>query len=343
MVAVPHNNYHGAVADEIEGLVTVYEDGHVERAPVMPTVESSTSPLRGPGDVTWSDVTLCRVTGLWARLFVPDPDPDPDPAGEPPRLPVVVYFHGGGFCVGSAAWRCYHDFAARLAASAGCAVASVDYRLAPEHPLPAAYDDGAAAVDALLLRAARLEPRCDPSRVVLCGDSAGAAIAYHVAARLCECHAEAPGWLRGVALVQPFFGGQARTASEESEEKEEEQRSVLSLGRSDGYCRRLALPRGCDRDHPWCNPVGLGGAWRVIRRLPRTLVCAAGMDVLRDRNAEFCAAMKSAGNCVESRVYAGVGHAFQLLGRSHVSKVRTHEMLMHIRDFIWDTIYITNM
>nr|CAD1825239.1 unnamed protein product [Ananas comosus var. bracteatus] len=296
MVADPHNNYHGAVADEIEGLVTVYEDGHVERAPVMPTVAASTSPLRGPGDVTWRDVTLCRVTGLWARLFVPDPDPDRAAAGEPPRLPVVVYFHGGGFCVGSAAWRCYHDFAARLAASAGCAVASVDYRLAPSTPSP--------------------PPTTTERRPSTRSSSAG--------------RGSSPAVLRGAGEDGVGGVGGERGGAELVDTQPGEIGRLLAAGAA-------ARVRPGVRDHPWCNPVGLGGAWRV-RRLPRTLVCAAGMDVLRDRNVEFCAAMKSAGNCVESRVYAGVGHAFQLLGRSHVSKVRTHEMLMHIRDFIWDTI-----
>ncbi|VAI23245.1 unnamed protein product [Triticum turgidum subsp. durum] len=73
-----------------------------------------------------------------ARLYLPHIDPaKPDNA----KLPVLVYYHGGGFCLGSAFNPTFHAYFNNLAALAGVLVVSVEYRLAPEHPVPAAYAD----------------------------------------------------------------------------------------------------------------------------------------------------------------------------------------------------------
>ncbi|CAN6307226.1 unnamed protein product [Urochloa humidicola] len=337
------NGGHGPVVEEIHGLIRVYKDGHVERLPAIPDVPctwGATAP-GAPGGVAARDVVVDRSTGVWARLYAPVT------AAGSGRLPVVVYFHGGGFCVGSAAWSCYHEFLAQLAARACCAVMSVDYRLAPEHRLPAAFDDGLSAVRWLRHQAAAMSAaahdevswwraRCDFGRVFLMGDSAGASIAFHVAARVGQGHSGALGpvlAIRGAVLVQPFFGGEARTASEKS--MAQPPRSALTLPTSDCYWR-LALPAGAGRDHPWCNPVSRGrGAPRLeALPLPPVLVCVSEADILRDRNLELCRALRRGGKSVEQAVYGGVGHAFQVLHNCHLSQPRTQEMLAHIRAFI---------
>ncbi|PKA64878.1 putative carboxylesterase 17 [Apostasia shenzhenica] len=174
---------HNPVVEEIPGLIRLYKDGHVERLPAVPEVPPSLLAVSG---VASADVDINPSAGLWARIY--------SPTHPQPPLPVIVYFHGGGFCVGSAAWRCYHDFLSRLAVSAASVVVSVNYRLAPENRLPAAYDDGLAAVKWLQqppavgvsgigsLGSWRL--RCSFDSVFLAGDSAGGAIAYNVALRL---------------------------------------------------------------------------------------------------------------------------------------------------------------
>ncbi|PAN50532.1 hypothetical protein PAHAL_9G526100 [Panicum hallii] len=326
---------HGPVVEEIHGLIRVYKDGHVERPPAIPDVPCTwggTAP-GAPGGVAARDVVVDRATGVWARLYAPV-------AGG--GLPVVVYFHGGGFCVGSAAWSCYHEFLAQLAARAGCAVMSVDYRLAPEHRLPAAFDDGLAAVRWLRHQAqAAAAPdevswwraRCAFDRVFLMGDSAGANIAFHVAARLGQGHlgALSPLAVRGAVLVQPFFGGEVRTASERT--MAQPPRSALTLPTSDTYWR-LALQAGAGRDHPWCNPLSRAAPSLEALPLPPLLVCVSEADVLRDRNLELCRALRRAGKGVEQAVYGGVGHAFQVLHNCHLSQPRTQEMLAHIKAFV---------
>ncbi|XP_047086101.1 probable carboxylesterase 17 [Lolium rigidum] len=331
---------HGAVVEEIHGLIRVHKDGHVERLPAIPDVPCTWGSTAAGSGVLARDVVVDRATGVWARLYAP--------ANAPSKVPVVVYFHGGGFCVGSAAWSCYHEFLAQLPAKAGCAVMSVDYRLAPEHRLPAAFDDGMAAVRWLRQQAghghgrssasdevAWWRGRCRFDRVFLMGDSAGASIAFHVAARLGQGQLGGltPLCVKGAILIQPFFGGEARTASEKT--TPQPPRSALSLATSDSYWR-MALSAGSagGRDHPWCNPLSRGAPRLETLPLPPVLVCVAEADILRDRNLELCRALRKSGKSVEQATYGGVGHAFQVLHNYHLSQPRTQEMLAHIRAFV---------
>ncbi|KAM3314395.1 hypothetical protein ACQJBY_033310 [Aegilops geniculata] len=326
---------HGAVVEEIHGLIRVYKDGHVERLPAIPDVPCTWGSTAATSGVLARDVAVDRATGVWARLYAP--------AAAAGKVPVVVYFHGGGFSVGSAAWSCYHEFVAQLPARAGCAVMSVDYRLAPENRLPAAFDDGLTALRWLRQQAGRnaaasdeaswWRSRCRFDRVFLMGDSAGAAIAFHVAARVGQGQlgALAPLSVKGAVLIQPFFGGEARTASEKS--MPQPPGSALSLSTSDSYWR-MALPAGAGRDHPWCNPLARGAPRLESLALPPVLVCISEADILRDRNLELCRALRKAGKSVEQATYGGVGHAFQVLHNCHLSQPRTQEMLAHIRAFV---------
>lgn len=315
------------LVEEVEGIIRVYKDGYVERFSVVPSVSCAVASELG---VVAKDAVIDKFTNLWARIYAPIRH------GKP--LPVVVYFHGGGFCVGSAAWGCYHDFLANLASKAGCVVISVNYRLAPENRLPAAYDDGRNAV--LWVRQQALEGsgeqqwwlgRCHFSSLYLAGDSAGANIAHNVATRLSSDIGTvflSPLCLKGTILIQPFFGGEARTQSEKL--NQQPANSVLSLAASDAYWR-LSLPAGAGRDHPWSNPLSKGAASCGVKSM---MVCIAEMDILKDRNLEFCAAMAAEGKRVEKVVYRGVGHAFQILHNLKLSQARTQELMSHLKAFI---------
>ena len=313
MTIDPYNtNIHGPVVDEVEGLIKVYKDGHVERSQLVPCVGPSLPLELG---VACSDIYIDKLTNVWARLYVP--------VDTNSKLPLLVYFHGGGFCVGSASWSCYHEFLARLSASSRCIIMSVNYRLAPENPLPAAYEDGVKAI--LWLKKARNDnlwsKLCDFGKIFLAGDSAGGNIAHHVAARLQTVDALIqPLKIEGTILIQPFFGGEARTESERRVENNMKS-SVLTLAASDAWWR-LALPRDANREHPYCKPV---------KMKTRTLVCVAEMDVLMDREIEMCDGNEE---MIKRVVYEGVGHAFQILGKSQLAHTMTLEMLCHIDDFI---------
>ena len=118
-----------------------------------------------PADVAAAEVTLGGVPAI--ELTVTGNAADP----------TVLYFHGGGYAAGSARTGTY--LAAELARRAGGRALSVDYRLAPEHPYPAAVEDGLAAYAGLL------ESGVSPARVLVAGDSAGGglAVAMLLAAR----------------------------------------------------------------------------------------------------------------------------------------------------------------
>jgi acetyl esterase/lipase len=112
-------------------------------------------------------------------------------ATERPR--AVLYLHGGGYVVGSA--RMYRVLAAHLSRAAGAVVFTLDYRLAPEHPYPAALDDAVAAFDDLVERAGFA-----PDRIALVGDSAGGGLAVAAARKLTDA-GRRPGAL---ALLSPW-------------------------------------------------------------------------------------------------------------------------------------------
>ncbi|KVH97579.1 Alpha/beta hydrolase fold-3 [Cynara cardunculus var. scolymus] len=312
------------VVEEIGGLIRVYKDGHVERPHIVPRVMCTLPPELG---VTCRDLVIDKFTKVWARFYVPKRNE---------KLPLLVYFHGGGFCVGSAAWSCYHEFLAILATKVGCVIMSVDYRLAPENPLPAAYEDGQKALMWLKQQALSassnkwwLNHYCDFSSVFLGGDSAGGNIAHNVTLRLGADWAQLkPLILKGNILIQPFFGGEARMSSEKF--MVQPPGSALNLEASDTYWR-LSLPKGANRDHEWCNP----GAKRSMKwERMRYMVCVSEMDILKDRNMEFGGLLRNIGIEVEDVVYKGVGHAFQILDKSQVSQVRTQEMIADIKAFI---------
>ncbi|TQD76612.1 hypothetical protein C1H46_037860 [Malus baccata] len=362
----PHDQQYETVIEEIEGLIKVYKDGHVERPQIVPCVTGAVAPELG---VTSKDVVIDKFTNIWSRFYVPKCQEN-----NKMKLPLLVYFHGGGFCVGSAAWSCYHDFLAKLASKLGCLIMSLNYRLVPEHPLPAAYEDGFNSImwlkqQALSQRGANnnntwWSTQCDFSRIFLVGDSAGANIAHNVATRLYTrggsvfespstdqyrlhqsnsyrpCDEEIisstkPLIVKGTILLQPFFGGEARTSSEKYN-MVKQPRSVLSVAASDAYWR-LALPCGANRDHPFCNPMKSSGDGGTLKAGWPTMVCISEMDILKDRNLEFCEALRKRGDGkmkVEYVVYKGVGHAFQVLDKSELSKTRSHEMINHIKAFV---------
>jgi acetyl esterase len=112
---------------------------------------------------------------------------------------ALVYFHGGGFAVGEP--RYWRDVACELVRSGGFAVVLVDYRLAPEHPFPAAYEDGVAVVRYLRERGSSLG--IDPQRIAIGGDSAGANLALAVSAALTS--AGKRSWLAAVLLIYGVY------------------------------------------------------------------------------------------------------------------------------------------
>ncbi|KAK1681743.1 hypothetical protein QYE76_042591 [Lolium multiflorum] len=119
------------VVEDCRGTLQLMSDGTVRRSGELPAVLLVDVP-DGDLGVEWRDVTYNQEHDLNARLY----QPRHLGAANDGRLPVVAYFHGGGFCIGSGRWPCFHAWCLRLASELPAVVLSFDYRLAPEHRLP---------------------------------------------------------------------------------------------------------------------------------------------------------------------------------------------------------------
>ncbi|XP_066393387.1 carboxylesterase 15-like [Miscanthus floridulus] len=307
------------VAEDLFGFLRVLSDGTVLRSPAGPVFCPTTFPGSHPS-VEWKEAVYDKAKNLHVRMYKPTPTPTAS-AGKKKKLPVLVHFHGGGFCLGSCTWANVHEFCLRLAADAGAVVLSAGYRLAPEHRLPAAFDDGAgfmrwlrdqsaggAASDGWLAEAA------DFGRVFVTGDSAGGTIAHHLAVRAGSGSGSAaaepepgPVTVRGYVLFMPFFGGVRRTVSE-AECPEE---AFPNLDLVDRFWR-LSLPTGATRDHPVANPFGPDSPDLGSVDFPPVLVVVGGLDLIRDRTVDYAERLVAMGKPVELAEFAGKPHGFYL-------------------------------
>ncbi|XP_061349068.1 carboxylesterase 1-like [Gastrolobium bilobum] len=260
------------------------------------TLPSSDTTL--PISVLTKDVTINQSNNTWLRLFLPRkaiPVHGYSTSNQNHKLPLIVYFHGSGFIITSAASTMSHDFCVNMAESIEAVVASVEYRLAPEHRLPAAYDD---AMETLVWITSSqdewLTHYVDYSNCYLMGSSAGATIAYYAGLRAAQevDHLE-PLKIQGLILRQPFFGGTKRSGSELRHEND----PVLPLCVSD-LLWELALPIGVDREHEYCN-LRAENCLEKLDKIEvlgwRVLVSGNGGDPLVDREKELVKLMEEKG------------------------------------------------
>lgn len=213
-------------------------------------------------------------------------------------LPALVFFHGGGWVVGN---RDTHDVLCRsLCTESGCAVYSVEYRLAPEHRFPAAFEDACTAVTALAARADEL--RMDPRRLAVGGDSAGGNLATAAALALRDA---APGLVSAQLLVYPVTDLSAQTLSYETCA----QGYVLSA-------RDMHYFRG----HYVADPADWGD-WRAsplkaptLAGLPPTLLLTAGYDPLHDEGRLYADRLAQDGVAVQYLCFERQMHGFLGMG-----------------------------
>lgn len=296
-------------ADEVEecrGVLRVFRDGSIVRTPNP----SFTVPVRDDGSVDWKDAQFDAANDLRLRLYKPRRRLPSDG----PKFPVFYYFHGGGFCIGSRTWPNFQNYCLRLAAELHAVVVAPDYRLAPEHRLPAAIDDGFAAVEWLRRQAASPDPdpwlaeAADFGRVFISGDSAGGNIAHNLAVRFGSAAGRAeldPVRIRGFVLLMPFFGGTRRTKSEAECPVD----AFLNRELNDRYWR-LSLPPGATTDHPLVNPIGPESPNLGPVEFDPMLVVVGERDLLRDRAAEYAKRLKEWGKPVELADFKGQQHGF---------------------------------
>lgn len=208
-------------------------------------------------------------------------------------LPTVLYFHGGGWVIGSLEG---YDLACRyFCARSGCAVVSVDYRLAPEHKFPAAIDDGVAAFRWLATEAASLG--LDPDRIVLAGDSAGGTIAAVAAQELrSEPHPPCLQW-----LIYPATDLRGDTPSHKS------CGDGFLLTKADmEWFRGQYLNAPDEVDDPRASPLRAAD----LSGVAPALVFTAGFDPLRDEGKAYATQLSAAGVKTIHREFDTLIHGF---------------------------------
>jgi len=213
-------------------------------------------------------------------------------------LPALVYFHGGGWTIGDLDT---HDTLCRqLANGARCAVFSVDYRLAPEHPFPAAVDDCIAATAYVARNAGTLA--IDARRIAVGGDSAGSNLATVVAL---DARDRGGPRLAFQLLIYPATDQRMQHASHR-----ENGEGYLLTRQAIEFFRGGYLPRREDwtdwRASPLLAPSLAG--------LPPAYVLTAGFDPLRDEGREYCERLKREGVEATYRQYDDMVHGFVLFG-----------------------------
>ncbi|PWA77145.1 alpha/Beta hydrolase fold protein [Artemisia annua] len=332
------------VIDHVSGWMTMYDDGCVERTFTGPPQFKFMSDPVAPhahfiDGVAVHDISINDDSNLRVRIYVPEVL-DTNTA----KLPIILHFHGGGFCISQADWFMYYNIYTRLAREAGAVIVSPFLRLAPEHRLPAAIDD---AYNTLLwlkdladhktnqslgtnqhIRDS-LSTKGDFTRVFLIGDSSGGNIVHQVAKKASEENLN-PLKLAGAIPVHPGFLRSVKSKSE----MEKAESPFLTLDMLYKFLN-LGLPEGSTRDHPITCPMddSLEGL-----DLPPYLLCVAEEDLVIATNMEFYEALKKSGKNVELLVSNGVGHSFYLnkvaIDFDPVTSKQTNKLIEGIVNFV---------
>jgi acetyl esterase len=213
-------------------------------------------------------------------------------------LPALVFFHGGGWTIGDLDT---HDVLCRqLAVGARCAVFSVDYRLAPEHPFPAAVEDCYRATRYVFCHAEELD--IDAGRIAVGGDSAGANLAAVVALMARD---EGGPPLACQLLIYPATDQRCQMPSHERNGQ-----GYLLTTEGIRYFRASYLPDAKDRIDWRASPLLAASH----ARLPPAFLLTAGYDPLVDEGAAYARRLAAAGVNVAHREYPDMVHGFILFG-----------------------------
>ncbi|MCB9940527.1 MAG: alpha/beta hydrolase [Planctomycetaceae bacterium] len=233
------------------------------------------------------------------------------------ELPVVIYYHGGGWVLGNLDT---HDSLCRhLAKQAKCVVVAVDYRLAPDAKFPAAFDD---CFDATAYVSQHAEEfNVDPSRLVVAGDSAGGNLAAAVAIRAAEVGLPA---IRSQVLIYPVVEPQFETES------------YLAHSEGFGLTRRTMMwfwEQYLGHEDHTASPYAVPSRATNHSELPPAHVITAEYDVLLTEGESYAARLQAAGVPTTIRRYDGMIHGFvHFSGVFDVGKQAVSDLAEHLRE-----------
>lgn len=282
------------------------------RDPLDDQVAAVVDEVAAMGVPEWHRLSVPAARRLEAELFTPE-DPPPvavvrdlafdGPAGEvpvrvyrdaEPPAPAVVFYHGGGWTLGTL--DSSGDLCRRLTRRAGCLVVSVDYRLAPEHPFPAPLEDAYAALEWTAEAATDLGG--NPDRLSVAGTSAGGGLAAAVARRATE-HG-GPALDHQVLLYPMLDRDQSRDSYAENAD------GPLLTAADIAWFWEQYCPSPVTAANPYAAPLRADG----FAGLPPATVVTAGNDPLRDEGVAYAEVLDAAGVPVAHRHYPSMAHGF---------------------------------
>jgi acetyl esterase/lipase len=292
-------------------FIRVYNSGRIER--FFDTVPAGDDTITG---VESKDVPIAPPLGV--RIY------KPKTTDSSHKIPLLIYIHGGGFVTESNASAMYHTYLNSLVANADIIAVSVEYRLAPEHSLPAAYEDTWSAIQWVAAHRTGSGPDpwlnqyADFKNVVFAGDSAGGNVAHHMGIRV--------GFdpigleLSGIVLVHPYFGAVEPLPNED----------VVRKFVADRLWK-FVKPDTSGSDDPDFNPNKDPNVSRM--GCDRILVCVADKDLLKYRGWQYRDLMRKSGwnGQIEIVEDEGVDHVFHLL---HPTHEKASLMMKRFYDFI---------
>jgi acetyl esterase len=264
---------------------------HVRPPPAHVPMEkvrrAANAAMPGPARVEIAEVrTLAGPGGIALRLYRPT---------DAPGLPIILFLHGGGWVWGDLDT---HDTICRaLAQKSGAAVASIEYRLAPETRFPGQLEDGLAVLRWLRAEAGTLA--LDGARIALCGDSAGGNIACAMAMVAGKYAMD----LRHLAMIYPVLD--AACASRSQREFAD---GYLLSGAGMKWFWDCYLGESAHAGNPLASPLAASPA--ELSALPPVSIATAEFDILRDEGETFAAHLRQVGIAVSLRRHDGMVHGF---------------------------------
>ncbi|WOH04721.1 hypothetical protein DCAR_0624133 [Daucus carota subsp. sativus] len=285
---------------EFSPFIRVYRDGKIERLSGTETVPAGNDPNTG---VQSKDVVVTKETNVSARLYMPESIKP----GE--KLPLLLYFHGGGFVVDSAFSPSYHMHLNQLVKQANIVVVSVDYRLAPEHPLPIPYFDSWFALEWVASHSLGngeepwLNEHVDFGRLFIGGDSAGGNIVHNVTLTVGN-ETRDDVRVRGVCLNHPMVWGS--DASVDGKAIDAETKEFMEK------LWRFTYPETSGTDDPKLNPDKIADFSRF--GCERVLLVSAEHDFMKEWQLHYGGVLEKSGwkGNIEMMEFEGEGHVFYL-------------------------------
>ncbi|KAF5950999.1 hypothetical protein HYC85_012992 [Camellia sinensis] len=317
------------VATEFLPFLRVYTDGSVERLIGSPLVPPTLDdPATG---VSSKDISI--TSDVSARLYLPKLTDDINYE----KIPILLYFHGGGFSIESAFSFFHHRYVNLLVSQARVVAVSIEFRLSPEHPLPAAYEDSWAALQWVSSHSIGENSDKDPwlinhgdfDRVYICGDSTGANIAHNIVMRAGAEPLHGGVKILGAILCHPFFWGSIPIRSESS------------IGHQQNMmCRiwKFVYPSAPDGiDNPMINPFAPGAPSLSGLGCSRLLVCIVDNNPPRERGIHYYDSVRESGWGGEVQLYVvdGARYGFHI---ENPESDMAENMRSHLASFLQSVV-----